>query len=133
MVPSELHKALDHGGHLADSKGPGVYALAVAVPDSVDSIQRARLSVADHPFPDGMAEQLAAAERVVYVGESGHVYDRLMDHARGEVRRASLLRAFAVTDVVGVWPGARTGVAERDRARALSDAETVSYANGELF
>jgi len=133
MTPTELQEALDHGGHLADAHGPGVYALEVSVPNAVDAVQRARLNVADHPFPDAMADQLAAASRVIYVGESGDVYGRLMDHARGEVRRASLLRAFEVAGVVGVWPGERSGVAERDRARSLSDADTVAYANGELF
>jgi hypothetical protein len=62
------------------------------------------------------------------------VYARIMDHARGDVRRASFVRAFELVDVAGVWPAdANTGVAERDRARALAGDGTVCWTDGELF
>ena len=128
-----MHETLDHAGLLDDAHGEGVYALALDVPDAVDAVQRRRLEVADRPWRDDMAAQFAAAERVVYVGESGDIYDRLMDHARGDVRKSALVEAYAIADVVGVWPGDRSATAERDRARALADATTVAYANGELF
>ena len=133
MTPTELHERLDHAGLLEDAHSEGVYSLALDVPDSVEAVQRRRLEVADSPWPDDMAAQFAAAERVVYVGESGDIYDRLMDHARGDVRRAALVAAYPIVDVVGVWPGERSATAERDRARALASASTAAYANGELF
>ena len=133
MTPVDLHGRLDERGLLDDAHDAGVYALALDVPDSVEAVQRRRLAVADSPWPDDMAAQFAAAERVVYVGESGDIYDRLMDHARGDVRRAALVAAYPIVDVVGVWPGERSATAERDRARELASASTAAYANGELF
>lgn len=133
MTPVQLHGRLDEQGYLDDVYDEGVYALDLAVPNTVEAVQRRRLAVASHPWPDEMAEQFAAAERVVYVGESGNVYDRIMDHGDGKVRTAALVEASDIVDVVGVWPGDRDSVAEHNRARALSDAETVAYANGELF
>jgi hypothetical protein len=131
--PTQMHETLDHAGLLDDAHGEGCYALALAVPDAVDAVQRRRLKVADRPWRDDMAAQFAQADRVLYVGESGDVYSRLMDHARGDVRRAALVEAYPISDVVGVWPGDRSATAERDRARALSAPATVAYANGELF
>ena len=134
LSPTEVHAALDDMGVLDDAHGPGVYALEVAVPDAVDAVQRAWLDTADTPLPDAYAEQLAAADDALYVGRSVGVYARLMDHARGDVRRALFLRAFDLAGVHGVYPDdENTGVAERDRARALSDASTVCYTDGELF
>lgn len=133
MSPIEIHGRLDEKGLLDDAHNSGCYALSLAVPDSVEAVQRRRLAVADHPWDDAMARQFARAKRVVYVGESGDVYDRLQDHAAGNVRKSALVDAYEIRDVVGVWPGERSAVAERDRARAIADGETVAYANGELF
>ena len=132
--PTDVHATLDDMGALDDAHGPGVYALEVAVPDAVDAVQREWLDTADVPLPDGYAEQLAAAADALYVGRSVDVYARLMDHARGDVRRALFLRVFDLAAVRGVYADdENTGVAERDRARELSDATTVCYTDGELF
>ena len=134
MTPVEAHTELEALETLAASQGPGTYAIVVAVPNGVESVQRTWLDAIGAPLPDEYADQLAAAETCLYVGRSGDVYDRLMDHARGDVRRASFIRAFGMADVHGVWPGdENTGVAERNRARSLSDANTVVWTDGELF
>ena len=134
MTPIDAHKRLDELGVLDESHGSGCYALRVSVPNNVESVQRTWLDAIGAPLPDEYAEQLADADTALYVGRSVDVYDRLMDHARADVRRASFVRAFGMADVHGVWPGdAITGVAERDRARALSDADTVVWTDGELF
>ena len=134
MTPTQAHGRLDDFGVLDESHGPGTYGLEVAVPNSVEAIQREWLEAIDAPLPDEYADQLAAAETCLYVGRSGDVYDRIMDHARADVRRASFVRAFGMADVHGVWPGdENTGVVERNRARALSDADTVVWTDGELF
>ena len=133
LSPTAAHEQLDANGWLDDAHGPGIYALDVWVPDSVDRVQEAWLSQHGLPLPDGYAAQLAAAARARYVGRSRDVYGRVMDHAEGEVRRASFVSAFVLRGVCGVWSGENTGVAERDRARALSDAETVAWCDGELF
>ena len=134
MNAIEAHQRIDGLGVLDESHGPGVYALRVSVPNNVESVQRTWLDAIDAPLPDEYAEQLAAAETCLYVGRSGNVYDRIMDHADGQVRRASFIRAFGMADVHGVWPGdENNGVAERNRARSLSDANAVVWTDGELF
>ena len=134
MTPVDAHKRLDDLGVLDESHGSGCYALRVSVPNNVESVQRTWLGAIDAPLPDAYAEQLAEADTCLYVGRSGNVYDRIMDHADGQVRRASFVRAFGMADVHGVYPeDENTGVAERDRARALSDATTVVWSDGELF
>ena len=131
---TQAHERLDALGVLDDAHGAGTYALTVTVPDAVDAVQRRWLNAIDAPLPDDYAEQLAAADRTLYVGRSGDVYARIMDHARGDVRRASVVRAFEWVDVAGVRPeGANTGVAERDRARALAGGGVVVWTDGELF
>jgi hypothetical protein len=134
VTPTDAQARLDALGALDDAHGPGTYALAVAVPNAVDAVQRRWLDAIDAPLPDPYAEQLAAADRTLYVGRSGDVYARIMDHARGDVRRASFVRAFELVDVAGVWPAdANTGVAERNRARALAGGGVVCWTDGELF
>ena len=119
---------------LNTSHGPGIYALRVGVPSGVESIQRRWLDEIGAPLPDSYAEQLAECETALYVGRSANVYDRIMDHCEAKIRRASFIRAFEIKDIYGVWAAdANTGVAERDRARALSDANTVVWTDGELF
>ena len=134
MTPTQAHGRIDQLGVLDESHGGGTYALEVEVPNSVEAVQRRWLDAIDAPLPDPMAEQVANADTALYVGRSGNVYDRLMDHARADVRRASFVRAFGMADIHGVWPGdENTGVAERNRARSLSDADTVVWTDGELF
>jgi hypothetical protein len=134
LGPTQAHERLDALGVLAESHGPATYGLRVAVPDAVDAVQRRWLETIDAPLPDAYAEQLALADTALYVGRSGDAYARVMDHCRGDVRRASFVRAFDVRDVAGVWPDdANTGVAERNRARALAGGRTVCWTDGELF
>ena len=134
MTPTQANGRLDELGVLDASHGPGCYALRASVPNNVESVQRTWLDAIDAPLPDEHAEQLAAADTCLYVGRSGDVYDRLMDHARSDVRRASFVRAFGMADIHGVYPeDENNGVAERNRARALSDADTVVWTDGELF
>ena len=134
MTPVDAHKRLDELGVLDGSHGPGIYALEVETPNSVEVVQRRWLDAIGAPLPDEYAEQLAECESALYVGRSGNVYDRIMDHADGQVRRASFIRAFGMTDIHGVYPeDENTGVAERNRARSLSDTDTVVWTDGELF
>jgi hypothetical protein len=134
MTPVSLHGRLDERGLLDDAHNSGTYALEVAVPDSVERVHRRYLDAKGHPLDDGMGLELAAAAEVVYVGRSGDVYGRLMDHVRGEVRRASFLEAFDVTDVRGVWgDDENSNLAERRRARSVSGPATAVWSDGVVF
>lgn len=131
MTPTELHEALDTKGLLDDAQNPGTYALAVKTPTDVESVARAFLDVSDVTPDDATLDRLTSG-KCAYVGASQDVYSRLMDHARGEVRQATFLRAFEVTDVVGVWPEARPFQAEYNRAAELSRAGWQVWTDGGL-
>ena len=134
MNPIDAHGRLDALGLLNDAHAEGTYALEVETPNNVESVQRTWLDAIDAPLPDAYAAQLADADTCLYVGRSGNVYDRIMDHADGQVRRASFIRAFGVSDIHGVYPeDENSGVAERNRARSLSSATTCVWSDGELF
>lgn len=134
MTPVQAHGRLDELGLLDDAHGPGTYALQVTVSDTVEAVQREWLDAIDAPLPDAYAEQLADASECLYVGRSGDVYDRLMDHVRAQVRRASFIEAFGVADIHGVYADdANSNTAEYNRAVALADATTCVWMDGELF
>ena len=139
MTPIEMREALESMGLIEAADRPGTYALIMAVPDGVEAVQRARLEAADFPFDDAMAEQLAAADRVLYVGSTSRpIRERISEHLEGKVRRASLLQAFFVTGIEGVWPGEyadkhERNMAERNRARELTGPETICWCDGSLF
>lgn len=134
MTPTDIRDALEAMHAVTDADESGVYALEIAVPNAVDAVQRQWLITIDAALPEPYADQLASAERCLYVGATSRpIRERLAEHARGDVRRASCIRAFDIVAVAGVWPGAHSGVAERDRARALSDASTAVWCDGEVF
>ena len=134
MTPVTAHGRMDELGVLDGAYEPGTYALQVRVPDSVEAVQREWLDAIDAPLPDEYAEQLANAETCLYVGRSGNVYDRIMDHVRAQVRRASFVEAFGVDDIHGVYADdENSNTAEYNRAVALADATTCVWSDGELF
>jgi len=92
MNETELTETLDRRGQLDVSRGPGVYALEVAIPDNGEQIARYWHRYHDHAPQKAFFARLAAAESCLYVGASGNVYGRLCDHVAGEVRKASFPR-----------------------------------------
>ena len=134
MTPVTAHGRLDELGLLDDAYEPGTYALQVRVPGTVEAVQREWLDAIDAPLPDEYAEQLAECDTALYVGRSGNVYDRIMDHVRAQVRRASFIEAFGVDDIHGVYADdENSNTAEYNRAVALADATTCVWSDGELF
>lgn len=129
MTPTELHERLDTRGLLDDSRGPGCYALEVDTPDSTEAVARAFLAVGDATPPDATMERLTS-HKCAYVGASKQVYDRLADHAAGEVRQATFLRAFDAVGVVGVWPASEPFEAEYNRAVALRREGWTCWTDG---
>ena len=136
IVPDEftvtsVNERLDRDGRLDDAHGSGCYALAIDVADSVEDVERRWVRYFD-VLPGNALERLAHADRTCYVGASGDVYHRLMDHARGDVRKASVLVAFSPERVIGVWPEDDPFDAERSRALALRAQGWTSWVNGEV-
>jgi hypothetical protein len=133
LTPTDINETLDHRGLLADATGPGVYALRVATPDTVEAVARQWHEYVDAALPEGYAERLTADD-VAYVGASMCVRDRLAEHARGDVRRATFLRAFPPVDVVGVWADPEPFVtAEHAHGRGLRADGWVVWTDGGLL
>ena len=132
LTQSTVNQILDDRGLLDDSHGKGCYGLRVETPNDVESVARAFLSVSDVTPPDAYLDQLTA-DRVAYVGASIDVYSRLMDHADGQVRKATFLEAFDAVDVIDVWPterGKDPFEQEYNRASELSRSGWVVWTDG---
>jgi len=133
LTPAEINETLDRRDALADATGPGVYALRVTTPDTVEAVARQWHEHVDAALPEGYAERLVADD-VAYVGASMHVRDRLAEHARGDVRRATFLEAFAPVDVVGVWSDPEPFVtAERAHGLELRAADWTVWCDGRVL
>jgi predicted GIY-YIG superfamily endonuclease len=133
LTPAEINERLDHQDLLADATGPGVYALRAVTPDTVEAVARRGQRHVDAALPEGYAARLIADD-VAYVGASMHVRDRLAEHARGDVRQATFLTAFAPVDVVGVWSDPEPFVtAERAHGRELRAGDWVVWCDGRLL
>ena len=135
LTQSTVNQILDERGLLDSAHGKGCYALRVNTPNDVESVARSFLSVSDVTPLDGFMERLTA-DRVAYVGASIDVYSRLMDHADGQVRKATFLQAFDAVDVINVWPterGKDPFEQEYNRASELSRQGWVVWSDGSLF
>ena len=115
---------------LDQQRGPGVYALKVAVPDDIATVREQWDSVCD--VRHAQLKRLASAERVAYVGASESVYHRLCDHAAGEYRQATLLQAFPPTRIVDVWWHEHPDAHEYNRAVGLSESGWCCWTDGEV-
>lgn len=133
LTPAEINERLDHRDLLTDATGPGVYALRVTTPDSVEAVARAFFDAGVAEPPHEALSRLTASD-VAYVGASMCVRDRLAEHARGDARRATFLKAFAPVDIVDVWPDPEPFVtAERAHGRELRADGWVVWTDGRLL
>jgi len=133
MNETELTEDLDRRGLLSDARNPGVYAVVVDVPDTLDAVQRRWDAEHDARPDDDALDRLATAGDVAYVGASKDVYARLCEHVTGERRRASFLAAYPAVDVVDVWPHLDPFTAEFNRAVRLSHDGFTVWSDGRLF
>ena len=136
MNETELTETLDRRGELADARGPGVYALEVAIPHHGEQIARYWHRYHDHAPSDEFYTRLAEADSVLYVGAASDVYARLCDHVAGDVRKAAFLEAFPAESLHSLWPKDSAEVAFREEeavARALSSASQRVWTDGRLL
>jgi len=132
VTATALHEQLDARGLLDKAHSPGTYALRVETPDSREEVAREWRRDADVLPPDETLERLAG-ETVAYVGASKNIYERVMDHASGEVRQAALLRVFDLSGLVGVWPSDGDPYSEEyNRAVYLSEHGWICWVDGEV-
>lgn len=132
FTPTTVHEGLDRDGMLAAAHNPGCYALALDVPGSVETAERQWLDHFEAVPSDDAVGQLARADSVAYVGASGNVYDRLADHARADVRKASALEAFPPVEVVGLTVSKHPFEFERMYAHDIADRGFRVWCNGEV-
>ena len=88
-------------GHTASD--PGVYALEVDLPAKAGWETLARDWLEYYESTPPYLGRLVDAETVIYVGASKNVRDRIEEHRRGKVRKATLPRIWGVTGVHTVW------------------------------
>ena len=135
LTQTTVNQTLDERGLLDSAHGKGCYGLRVETPNDVESVARAFLSVSDVTPPDAYLDRLTA-DRVAYVGASIDVYSRIMDHADGQVRKATFLQAFDAVDVIDVWPTERGNdpfEQEFNRASELSRQGWVVWTDGKIL
>lgn len=132
LSPTAVHEMLDRQGILEQSHGPGTYALRVHVPNNHYEVLEAFRDAADVTPDEQTVGRLADAGDVAYVGASGDVYARLMDHAEAEVRQSLFLQAFEAVTVVDVWASPAPFENEFNRARTLSDNGWTCWTDGEV-
>jgi hypothetical protein len=134
LTPTHATEQLDHRDLLAASRGPGCYALRLAVPDSTEAARERWDAHHDARPPEPTLERLAAAEQVAYIGAAREVYGRIMDHAAGDVRKAAICEAFPPVDIMDVWPTDDPFAREWDRARKVAENNPGRvWVNGELL
>jgi len=131
LTPSQLHERLDMRGLLDTANKPGTYAVQVNTPDDLESVAQAFANVSD-VVPEEKTLARLTSDHVAYVGASDNVYDRLMDHADGEVRQTLLLRAFDPVNLVGVWADPEPFTAEYNRAKWLSQWNWTCWVDGNI-
>jgi len=71
----------------SELRSPGVYAIQCCQPDDPREAWLRHYEV----LPEYI-EELEDADTIVYVGASADMYDRLIDHADRDVRKAALLK-----------------------------------------
>jgi len=132
FTPLTVHESLDYDGLLDDAHGPGCYALRLDVPDSIHDAHARWREYFDALPGDDAVTRMAQRTRVAYVGASGDVYDRLMDHAEAQVRKAAVLRPFLPLEVIGVYPSEDPFRDEVQTARDLGEDGWLCWVNGEV-
>lgn len=133
MNETQLTEELDERGLLDDARGPGVYALEVATPPTLDAVRRQWDSAHDARPPEGTLDRLASAADVAYVGAATHVYQRLSDHVTRERRKSAFLTAFPPERVVTVWSYENPFDAEYNAAQRLARRGWKVWTDGELY
>lgn len=136
MNETDLNQTLEDRGQLDDARGPGCYALEVAIPDHGEQIARYWHRYHDHAPSEDFYTRLADANTVLYVGAAKDVYARLCDHVAGDVRKAAFLEAFPAESLHSLWPKDSAEVAfanEFNVANALARVDRRVWTDGRLL
>jgi len=98
---------------------PGCYALDIATPEGGHETHARAWLDAGYETPPPYLDAIVDADRVLYVGRSANVRDRIADHLSGEVRKATLPSVYDVRGIYDVRWGENSDTAERQFADDL--------------
>jgi len=108
-----------------DPTQPGIYVLEVDSPGpSLHAHARRWYDEYQTVHPDGVGG-LAGTDRLLYVGATNNLQERLEEHVQGEYRTSAWLDVYAPTELVTVSVSPRAGRAfehETQVAHQLADA-----------
>jgi len=109
---------------------PGCYALNIETPaGGHETHARVWLESGYEETPPYL-QQIADASRVIYVGRSSNVRQRIQEHLDGDTRKATLPSVYEVFGICGVQWGTNTDHAERsyaDHFRESSRGDTYVH------
>ena len=122
--------ALEELGHdPADAKVPGCYAIRCNHPTKdLEALTRRWLDETGKEAP--YLAECAEAEEIAYVGASGNIFDRLVDHTRRDkpkVRQATFLKVFAPRELLAIYPDDEPFLHEQQYADNLAHAHESWY------
>lgn len=131
LTPARVNDICDARGWHDAVRGTACYALEVTIPDAPGTAWDA---VHDTRPDEAFIERITAADTVLYVGASSDAYQRMCDHAKGEVRQAAFCAAFPPTDIYGLLARSDAHVFERRYAILLAGKPSiVTYTDGDLI
>lgn len=105
MNEAELTETLDSEGLLEVSYGPGVYALELKFDSyAIKTLQRKWYEHFEIAPSTDFLGQLSHVDRLIYVGASNWMYDRLCDHVNGEKRKTAIMQVFPPADLFDIRP-----------------------------
>lgn len=133
LSPTDAHQQLDDMGLLDAAHQPGCYALRLTdPPDNPLAVANVWFDSFDAQPPGGF-DGVAECDRLAYVGGSSDVYNRLMDHAEGEVRQTAVMQVWPPTEVLGVRATDTPFEAEYNYAREWIGRNFDVWCNGALL
>jgi len=91
-----------HVDDLSDAHEPGVYVVELSTPSMSSYEHYTRLWLQEHEAIPDYVQSIAAAERLLYVGASDNVYDRLQEHLNNPNRSTVVAEVFPIHSIVGV-------------------------------
>lgn len=116
-----LNEAIaQHADDLSDAHSPGVYVLELSTPEttSYETLSRLWLDVFD-TTPDYL-ETIADSDRLIYVGATPNVYERLEEHLQNPDDSTVVAEVFPIHSILDVqWFDDRGRAFDRENGIAM--------------
>lgn len=112
-------QAINRLGHdPADAKVAGCYAIKCNHPGhDLEALTRRWLDETGKEAP--YLTECAQARAIAYVGASGNIFERLVDHTDAKVRKSVFLQVFEPAELLAIYPDKHPMQNEQQYADAL--------------